>query len=137
MVHPFQGGCACGAVRYEVGVEPLAVASCHCRDCQYASGGGPSIVVVVPKGAVKITKGKVKDFTKNADNGKPITRQFCAECGTPMFSVPSEGNPISIVKAGTLDDGSWLKPSLTLWTSSAQPWAHIDQSLPTFEKQPG
>jgi hypothetical protein len=136
MTHPFSGGCMCGAVRYEASAEPLAVATCHCRDCQYASGGGPAIVVVMPKGSVKVTKGSVKSFTKTADNGKPITRQFCTECGTPMFSVPSEA-PMFIVKAGTLDDGSWLKPSLTLWTSSAQPWAHIDKSAPTFEKQPG
>ena len=38
---------------------------------------------------------------------------------------------------GTLDDASWLKPSLTMWTKSAQPWAHIDESLPRFEMQPG
>ena len=125
----------CGAVRYEASAEPLVVVVCHCRDCQYASGGAPANVVVLPKGSVKITKGKVKDFTKTSDTGKPITRQFCADCGTPMFSIPTD-NQISIVKAGTLDDPSWLKPSLTIWTKSAQPWAHIDKGIPSFEKQP-
>jgi len=81
-------------------------------------------------------KGKIKEFTKAGESGKKVTRQFCADCGTPMFSVP-EDNPISIVKAGTLDDPSWLKPSITIWTKSAQPWAHIDKGIPAFEKQPG
>ena len=126
----------CGAVRYEASSEPVAVVVCHCRDCQYASGGAPANVVVLPGGSVKVTKGEVKSFTKVADNGKTITRQFCATCGTPMFSVPQD-NPIQIVKAGTLDDPSWLKPSLTIWTKSAQPWAHIDTSIPALEGQPG
>ena len=136
MTHPFSGGCMCGAVRYESSAEPLAFVMCHCRDCQYASGGQPAAVVVLPKGAVKLTKGKIKEFTKAGESGKKVTRQFCADCGTPMFSVPEE-NPISIVKAGTLDDPSWLKPSITIWTKSAQPWAHIDKGIPAFEKQPG
>jgi hypothetical protein len=27
------------------------------------------------------------------------------------------------VKAGTLDDPSWLAPMLEIWTDTAQPWA--------------
>ena len=35
---PFHGGCGCGAIRYECVEVPLAMVSCHCRDCQIASG---------------------------------------------------------------------------------------------------
>jgi hypothetical protein len=136
MTHPFSGGCMCGAVRYEATAEPIAFVMCHCRDCQYASGGGPAAVVVLPKSGLQIKRGAVKDFTKTGESGKNVTRQFCPECGTPMFSVP-EANPIVVIKAGTLDDPSWLKPSLTIWTKSAQPWALIDAHIPKFEKQPG
>ena len=31
------GGCQCGAVRYEIAQEPLAVYVCHCRECQKQS----------------------------------------------------------------------------------------------------
>src|ERR1043165_7113948 len=48
MVAPFQGGCRCGAIRYEVSSEPLAVMNCYCRDCQYASGGGFSTGLPIP-----------------------------------------------------------------------------------------
>jgi len=135
MVAPFKGGCRCGAVRYEVSAEPLAVMNCHCRDCQYASGGGFSTVVVVPFAAFKLTRGTPKRFTLKGDSGNDITRCFCEACGTPLFSEPP-GGAIMVVKAGTLDDPAWLKISGALYTRSAQPWAHIDRNLPAFEKMP-
>jgi hypothetical protein len=132
---PFQGGCRCGAVRYEVSAEPFAVMVCHCRDCQYASGGSHTTAVVIPGGSFKLTKGTPKRFTVTGDTGKKVTRSFCGECGSPLFSEPP-GGAIWVVKAGSLDDPSWLKLGGALYTSSAQPWAHIDPNKMQFEKMP-
>ena len=137
MVAPFQGGCACKAVRYKVSSEPVAFMLCHCRDCQYASGGEPAAVVVVPKAAFSLTKGEVKSYGVTGESGNKVVRQFCANCGTPLFSA-LDGNPgLWAIKAGSLDDSSWLKPTAFLWTKSAQPWAHKDAAITSFEKQPG
>jgi hypothetical protein len=134
---PFAGGCLCGAVRYEVSAEPVAFMLCHCRDCQYISGGEPAAVVVVPKPAFRLAKGQVKSYAVKGDSGKEVARQFCGECGTPLFSA-LEGNPqLWAIKAGSLDDPSWLKPTAFLWKSSAQPWAHLDPAIHAFPKQPG
>jgi hypothetical protein len=38
MNKPYTGGCACGAIRYEISAEPLAMTDCQCRDCQHMSG---------------------------------------------------------------------------------------------------
>ncbi|HJW41942.1 MAG TPA: GFA family protein [Rhizomicrobium sp.] len=135
MVAPFEGGCRCGAVRYAVSAEPLAVMDCHCRDCQHASGGGFSTVAVVPAPAFKLTKGTPRRFTVQGDSGRDVTRVFCGTCGSPLFSEPP-GGTIMVVKAGSLDDPSWLVMTGAIYTASAQPWAHIDPDKVRFEKMP-
>ena len=40
MNEPYTGGCACGAIRYEVSAEPAMMNDCQCRQCQRDSGTG-------------------------------------------------------------------------------------------------
>jgi len=131
----FQGGCACKAVRYEVSADPVATMNCHCRACQYASGGGYTTAVVVPRGTLKITKGTPKGYSSKGDSGGTVTRFFCAECGSPVYSEPDAG-PFQVLKAASLDDPSKLVVGGALYVSEAQPWAHIDPAKLQFEKMP-
>lgn len=135
MTVPFSGGCSCGAIRYEVSMEPMAVYLCHCRACQYESAGGASVVAMVPRAAFKLT-GTPKAHTVTADSGHPSTRRFCGECGTPIFGEPSIAPDLIMLRAGSMDDPSWLKPDATIWVSQAQPWAVISSAWPRFEGNP-
>ena len=137
MPAPFSGGCRCGAIRYTCSAEPVMVANCHCRDCQYASGGGASTVALVPRPAIEIEVGEVSRFSVVAENGKQVTRQFCGVCGSPLFSELESMPQLFVVKAGSLDDPSWLVPGAHIWTRSAQPWSLADDGLPRFETNPG
>jgi hypothetical protein len=38
------------------------------------------------------------------------------------------------VKAGSLDDPDWVKPTHQSWISKAVPWAKIDEDLPSFPR---
>jgi hypothetical protein len=40
MSESYSGGCACGAIRYEISGEPMVMSDCQCRDCQRKSGTG-------------------------------------------------------------------------------------------------
>ena len=131
----FQGGCACKAVRYEVSADPVTTMNCHCRACQYASGGGYTTAVVVPRGTLAITHGTPKAYTTIGDSGGTVTRFFCAECGSPIYSEPAAG-PFQVLKAASLDDPSKLTVRGALYVSEAQPWAHIDPDKPSFDKMP-
>ena len=111
------GGCMCRAVRYEATTPPSAFFLCHCRECQYVSGGEPASVLV-------------------SEAGNRVTRLFCPTCGTPVFSELEAAPEIAIVKAGTLDDARTLKPQAVVWTRSANAWAHLPLDLPHFEGNP-
>ena len=130
-----RGHCLCGRVEYESSSDPMAFILCHCRDCQYASGGEPTAAVVVRSSSFKITKGEVKGYSSKAESGSSVTRQFCPECGTPLFAFGERRPEIMAIKVGSLDDPSGLKPTAFIWTRSAQPWAHRDPSIPSLEEE--
>jgi hypothetical protein len=65
-----------------------------------------------------------------------MRRQFCSTCGSPVFSRPPGPGAVVVIKAGTLDDSSMLKPQMHIWTKSAQPWVEIPADLPQFAENP-
>ncbi|MFN3231493.1 MAG: GFA family protein [Alphaproteobacteria bacterium] len=136
MTAPFQGGCRCGQLRYEATAEPIFFGHCHCRDCQYASGAGFSSILAVPKDAFNVLQGDYAEFDLEAESGNMVSRKFCAHCGTPLFSELKAAPDIWIIKAGTLDDPSWLQAGMQIWCDSAQPWATLTEGIPTFGKNP-
>lgn len=131
-----RGGCACGAVRYELVGKPGVGVSCYCRDCQYASGGAPAYSLIVSRSDLTIVKGTPKVFWTEADSGRRVAREFCQDCGTPLFTY-SEKKPDRLsLTAGSLDDPSSFKPRVALWVTSAQPWHEYDIGMPRFQRMP-
>ncbi|MCD0506088.1 GFA family protein [Bordetella petrii] len=128
---PLTGGCQCGAVRYEITAEPMTAATCHCRDCQYASGGAPAHALLVAPEALRILQGRAHEHSYMGDSGNTVMRSFCQHCGTPLFGG-TQGAGYAIVKAGSLDDPEQFRARLGLWTESAPSWHHIDTTIPSF-----
>ena len=129
------GRCYCGAVRYEAEGTPLMQAQCHCRECQYISGGSPNMFVAMAPDGFKYTKGAPKQFARK-DLEKPVTREFCAECGTHLITK-RPGLPPVILKVGTLDDPSLFgNPQMAIFTIDKQSFHQIPEGLPSFERLP-
>jgi len=40
------------------------------------------------------------------------------------------------LKAGTLDDSSWVKPEISVWCSFAQPWVQLPGGIAQFPQNP-
>lgn len=130
-----EGGCYCGAVRYEAEGEPMMKAQCHCRECQYLTGGSPNLFMAMPIPGFRYTKGAPKSFTR-ADIDNPVTREFCPECGTQIVTRP-QGFPAVILKVGSLDDPSQFTPDMAIYTIDKQAFHHVPEGMPAFERLPG
>lgn len=138
---PFTGGCACRAVRYQVAAAPLDVYACHCTDCQRITSGAFSIGVVVPDAAFAVVAGSARAAPRHvADSGRVKSRWICADCGTWLYGDPRTGapaaGPFRIIRGGTLDDASWLRPTAHYWARSKQPWVMLPADATVFDTQP-
>ena len=129
-----EGGCYCGALRYEAEGEPMMQAQCHCRECQYITGGAPNMFIAMPMASFAYTKGEPKGFARS-DLEQPVTREFCANCGTHVATRPQRF-PVVIVKVGTLDDPKQFEPKMAIYTVDQQPFHLIPEGLPSFERLP-
>ena len=132
-----QGGCYCGAVRYRATGDALFSGQCHCRECQYISGGHPNAVMGMPGAGFSYSKGSPKAF-RRSDLPDPVTREFCGECGTHILSRTSAMPGAVLLKVGTFDDPSvYGKPQMVIYTIDKQGFHHLPEGVPTFERIPG
>ena len=130
-----EGGCYCGKLRYVAEGEPMMKAQCHCRECQYITGGSVNLFLLMPAAGFQYSSGTPKQFARS-DLARPVTREFCAECGTHVLTRP-QGLPAVVVKVGTLDDPSQFgTPQMAIYTVDKQTFHHIPEGMPTFERLP-
>ncbi len=130
------GGCLCGAVRYKSDADPVVTGVCHCRHCQRQTGTSFSVLVAVPKGSLRFEGQALAAFNDVGESGQPVIRRFCPKCGSPIFSDVAVTPTLDWIKAGTLDDVSWLKPQMNIWCETAQPWVSMSEGVPQFPRNP-
>jgi hypothetical protein len=135
---PQTGGCQCGAIRYEISEAPQLVYTCHCTECQRLTGSAFSMALVVAGTAFQPAGTQPRPLQRQADSGRIVTRWVCPDCGTWIWSGPKP-HPATRdalrVRAGTLDDTSWLYPTAHFWTRSAQSWVVLPEGDQRFETQ--
>ncbi len=126
-----KGKCLCEAVQYEWTGASASASYCHCPDCRKATGGPYTVGVGVRAEGLAIS-GRTAGYTKTADSGNQITREFCPECGSPLFTRAEVYPDMVWIKAGSLDEPELIKPTHHIWAGKAVPWAYLDESLPSF-----
>ena len=129
------GHCYCGELAYEAEGDPVMQAECHCRECQYISGGGPNFFMMMPEEGFRYTSGTPSQFTRS-DIETPRTRDFCGNCGTHILTrLP--GRPMVVLKVGTLDHpGVYSGPQAAIFMCDTQAFHVVAEGVPTFDKLP-
>ena len=132
MNQTYTGGCARGAIRYEIFAEPIVMGDCQCRDCQRTSGTGHGSYLTFPsKAAVKL-KGEVRHWDIAGDSGNVKTRAFCPTCGSPVYLTFAAMPQLFTIHA---DPGRY-RPQMVMYGVRGHAWDHLDPALPKFDRMP-
>lgn len=131
----YTGGCACGAIRYEIPSEPIFQNHCQCLDCQHKSGTGHGSYLSFMRGGVKQT-GSAALWDMVGDSGNVKTRAFCPTCGSPVYMTYAAMPDVITVHPASLDDPSRFKPQAVTYAVRGYEWDVLDPALTRFEKMP-
>jgi hypothetical protein len=129
----FEGGCACGAVRYRLNSKPMFVHCCHCRDCQRQTGSAFVINALIETDRIALLSGEPESVGVPTDSGRPHDIYRCPKCRTALWSDYGRRPTLRFVRVGTLDEPSALSPDVHIFTRSKVPWVGLPSNVPAFD----
>ena len=129
-----QGGCQCGAVRYEVNGTQQHVALCHCSDCRKSAGAPMVAWAAFAEDEFALLQGDLTTFNSSGT----AMRSFCPKCGTGIAYRNDEYLPgIIDIQSATLDDPDTLPAGAHIQVAERIGWMAEAHSLPEFQRFPG
>ena len=131
----YEGGCHCRLVRYVCTREPRNTFFCHCGDCQRTTGSPFSVELMISSDSFEI-HGELNSYAVTGDSGQLVHRRFCPNCGSGLYLVGEADPGWIFLKAGTLDDATWLQPDMHIYTTAKQPWVELADALPKYDAAP-
>src|SRR5215213_9934299 len=128
------GGCACGAVRYELATAPMWVNCCHCLDCQRQTGSAFVINALIETDRIEVSGETPVAVPVPTDSGYPHDIYRCPRCQTALWSDYGGRDWLRFVRVGTLDDKDALQPDVHIFTRSKRPWLSLPPDVPAVEE---
>jgi hypothetical protein len=124
-----EGGCLCGAIRYQISAGPRSADYCHCRMCRRAAGAPVVARLTVANDFFRWIRGEPAVYHSSPD----AERYFCRECGTQL-ALRDEPDFLDVTLA-SLDDPEAVRPTYHIWTASRIGWFDIADDLPRYPKR--
>lgn len=125
-----EGGCFCGAIRYELRGELGVVSHCHCVHCRRTSGAAFLTWAACEARRFAFTKGTPGYFQSKPE----VTRSFCPSCGTPLTYRHVDSPGSLDVTVGSLDEPGAVAPRDHVFHDRKLPWIHLADGLPTHPR---
>lgn len=131
-----QGGCLCGAVRFELTAPPTVAGYCHCTRCQRRTGTASSVQARVDGRTFRLLSGE--ELIQGWQPPTGFEKCFCRQCGAHLFSRSADDPRQMSVRLGAFDGGSLppgLRPSYRQYVAYAAAWEPIpDDGLERFDE---
>ncbi|KAJ3998350.1 Mss4-like protein [Lentinula boryana] len=142
---PFHGTCLCGGITFQVDENPLVISCCHCLNCKKYTGTVFTTNVVFPTGSLTMTKGKelLSSFRDGAqDSGNALQRNFCSQCGSPLYNDGGDsGKTLAVFYSALTDFGTEdekdRKPEVEYYTKDRAAWVHPVEGAEQARTKPG
>lgn len=132
---PLAGGCQCGQLRYTVNAVPLTYYLCHCSMCRRQSGSAFGGSLHFPPETVALG-GETRHLEWRGGSGRISDQTFCPLCGTRVTHA-MRGADFMVLKPGTLDDASFLRPAGHIFAGGRMPWVALpDDGTLIYEDAP-
>lgn len=126
-----EGGCMCGAIRYQVAGPQNYAGICHCDDCRRATGGAYVPWFGVAPDKFTVTRGVIAEHESS-----PGTRRgFCSKCGTSLTFGGDSWNDIAITIA-SLDDPHAITPQSNVFLRERLHWVKFNEDMRNYDGFP-
>jgi len=129
-----KGSCLCGNIKYELDAPLGMIGICHCQRCRKASGSAFGVNATVDAAGFRLIAGADSLASFAAPTG--VTRSFCRNCGSQLYSVRDTLPGALRLRLGTLDTPIEERPELHFFTASRAEWDEITDSLPQHPERP-
>jgi hypothetical protein len=124
------GGCWCGAVRYQVADAFLYAANCHCSRCRAATGTAFKAFAGIERERLEITDGADRLLVVGDED---LNDTRCGACGSLLFSVVRDAAYVHVAMGSLIDPPS-IRPTAHIFVGSKAPWFEIADDVPQFEE---
>jgi len=81
-------------------------------------------------------QGETKSYDYVGQSGKALSRHFCANCGSRLFTHADLIEGATFVAVGSMDDPNSVEPQMHIFTAHAASWTCFSPGLPQFEGMP-
>ena len=127
----YQGGCLCGAVRYEIDGGIRNIIYCHCSVCRKAQGSAYATNGIVDENDFRFIAGENNLTGFQSSPGQ--TKFFCKTCGSPIISKNTSRPGQVRVRIGTIESDITERPEAHIFVASKANWEEICGDLPQFD----
>jgi hypothetical protein len=121
----YQGGCHCGAVRFEIGTDLAKATECNCSIC---SKKGALHHRVAPERFKLLSS--ADSLTLYQFGSKTARHWFCGRCGIHPFSNPRAAPDMYAVNIRCLDDFEAEKANIEIRPFDGRHW---EEAVKTFK----
>lgn len=132
-----EGGCGCGAVRYQVTSAPMIVHACHCHLCQRQTGSSNAVNALIEADRVIVRSGEIEARVLDTPSGRGQRIARCASCKVALWSnylINNQGEHLRFLRVGTLDNPALMPPDVHIFTGSKLPWYVTKADTPAVER---